>query len=121
MARIEDEMSNAVKIDYENLFKRLLMLNQKGVYLNGADGHVWIEADEEADYPLQLKNVAVNNKIYGGVIQAIDVMDVALRMDGQPDLMDTWNEWGKDVLFLGRGEFDKSRIDMVDDERGGLY
>lgn len=121
MAELESEMSDAINIDYENLFKRLLMLNQIGVYLKGAHGHVWIELDEEAEYHLEFKQVAVNNKIYGGVIEAIDVMDEALRRDGQPSLMDTWEEWGKDVLFLGKGGVDESRIDEVQSGRGGLY
>lgn len=110
-----------MKIDYENLFKRLLMLNQRGVYLQGRDGHVWIENDSEIEYPFVLHSVMVNNKIYGGVIQAIEVIDEALQIDGQGSLIDEWEKHGVHVLNLGYGGVDKSRIDKVSKGKGGLY
>jgi hypothetical protein len=108
-----------MKYDYENLFKRLLMLNQKGIYLYGRDGHVWIGTDENIEYPLNLNNVLMNTKIYGGVVEAFDTIDEALRRDGQDDLLTRWNEYGEDVLFLGRGGVDESRIDNVKSGQGG--
>ena len=58
----------------ENNFKRLLALNQLGCYLQGADGHIWIQQDVNSDWQLDniLRNhgVYVNNKIYGGILEA---------------------------------------------------
>lgn len=108
-----------MKPDFEQLFKQLLILNQYGVYLRGADGHVWIESDGDCEYPLVLKNVMMNSKIYGGVIEAIETIDEALKRDGQEDLLTRWNEWGKDVLFLGQGGVSESRINEAKG-RGGI-
>ena len=109
-----------MKIDYENLFKRLLMLNQMGVYLNGRDGHIWINQDANEEYPMKLDIVFLNTKISGGIIEALDTIDLALETDGQPQLLERWEEYGKDVQFLGRGGIGAGRIDIVKAGQGGL-
>lgn len=106
---------NAITINYDNLFQRLLMLNQMGAYLDGQDGHIWINGD------IGLDTIMVNSKIYGGVIEALDTIDEALRRDGQEDLLTMWNNYGKDVLFLGSGGVDESRIDKVKSGQGGIF
>ena len=103
-----------MKIDWKNLFKRLLMLNQLGVYLSGQDGHIWLNGEGVFD------SVMLNSKIYGGVIEALDTVDEALRRDGKSSLLEMWDEYGKDVLFLGRGGIDESRIDIVKIWKGGI-
>lgn len=114
------EREKAMEIDYENLFKRLLMLNQMGVYLNGRDGHIWINQDENEEYPMKLDIVFLNTKIYGGIIEALDTIDLALETDGQPQLLERWEKYGKDVQFLGRGGVGAGRIDIVKAGQGGL-
>lgn len=109
-----------MKVDYEQLFKMLLVLNQHGIYLTGADGHVWIE-QAEVDYPLTFDTIALNSKIYGGVFEAIQTFDEALHLDGQDGLLTRWNESVKDVLFLGNGGVANSRIDRVGKGKGGIY
>ena len=108
------------KPNYEKLFKMLLAMNQYGVYLFGRDGHVWIE-QAEVDHPLTFDTIAVNNKIYGGVVEAIQTLNEALIRDGQDGLIDWWDEWVKDVLFLGDGGVAESRIDRVSKGKGGIY
>mgnify|MGYP003558735722 CR=1 FL=1 len=109
-----------MKYDFENLFKRLLVMNHRGIYLQSADGHIWIKNDPESDYPLadELTNVMLNNKIYGGIVQAVDTFDEALRIQGLPSLLEMFDE---DVLFMGRGGVDESRIDKVESGKGGMY
>lgn len=106
-------------MNYENLFKRLLMMNSMGVYLSGRDGHIWIETSE--DSRAYLLSISLNNKIYGGVIQAVDTFDAALQRDGQPSLMDRWNEYGITEMFLGKGGLDESRMENVPYGKGGIY
>ncbi len=121
MSEIEDSMKKITQPDYEVAIKKLLMMNQKGIYLMGRDGHVWIETDNDVEYPIELKRVILNNKIYGGVFEAIDTLDSALEQDGQKTLLEMWNEWGERVLFFGEGGVDKSRIDIVAKGKGGIY
>jgi len=74
--------------NYEKMFKQLFMLNQGRVYLHLADGHTWIAYDENAEHSieavLRVAGIAVNNKIYGGIAEALDTMDEALQKAGQP-------------------------------------
>jgi hypothetical protein len=77
-----------MQIDYEKYFKKLLALNEVGIYVHPADGHYWIEHDRERDEyrcPVEaLKNagISLNNKIYGGYIEAIETVWKALEMAG---------------------------------------
>jgi hypothetical protein len=117
-------------IDYVELCQRLLGLMQLGCTLESADGHIWInqyEKDEGATLESILKanNIMLNNKIYGGVIEALDTIDECLSMSKNHL---SWDK-GKYNLFQ-RGEIqflgdrfgpDKSRIDTTKDGKGGLY
>jgi len=97
-------------IDFEYYFKCLLVMNHRGVYLYGADGHIWIGNDPEAEYPWSVilinAGVELNNKIYGGVLEAIDTFDAAVQSAGQPSLIEQYGDW----LFFGRRGVDASRI-----------
>ena len=102
------------------LEKRLLGLMQLGGSLNGADGHIWIEScDKEHNLNeiLQEKGILLNNKIYGGVLEALDTIDACLLQMGLDKLGDIYNE---DILFMGKGDIDWSRIDKTEKHRGGL-
>ena len=104
----------------DNLLERLLIMNQHGLYLRTADGHIWIWQDPECEGQFVFDKVMLNSKIYGGILQAVDTVDRAIQICGYPSLIDQWNEWGKTELFFGRGGVDESRIDIVSEGRGGL-
>jgi hypothetical protein len=108
-------------INFEYYFKRLLMMNQMGIYITAADGHNWIELDEECDYHVDFERIDLNNKIYGGVLQAIDTFDDALMADGQDTLMKRWEEYGKDQFRFSKVGPDPSRIEEVDKGKGGIF
>lgn len=68
--------------------KRLVALNSMGVYLTVGSCHVYLNCDAECESLLSLDLIGVNSKIYGGIVQALDVMDEALRRDGKPTLLE---------------------------------
>jgi hypothetical protein len=118
---------------HEDLAKRLLSLGQYGCHLCGRDGHIWIEpayipGEEEMimehsslHYILKKAGVSLNNKIYGGVIEALDTIDEALRLSGWSSLLDGFPGWGDtDSLFLGKGGIDRGRIFIGKKDTGGL-
>jgi len=101
----------AKSIDYEYYLKRLIVLNARGCYLTFADGHTWIEEDLECQTGRLVSNalkaggVSLNNKIYGGVFEAIDTLDAALQAAGEDALLlQFWMDFGD-------GGADKSRIE----------
>ena len=111
--------------NYEKMFKQLFMLNQGRVYLHLADGHTWIENEEGSliDHDLRKNGISVNNKIYGGLAQALDTMDEALQQAGYKPLVQEF-----DALFfvdafyrVGAGGVDESRIHKTTKGKGGLY
>ena len=106
----------------EILFKRLLALGNLGVYITRADGHYWlnvgeVDEGENAAEILRREGIAVNNKIYGGFIEAIETMATALRMAGvKIDETEYDDEWDFPPLIA-----DMSRIDRVKKGRGGIF
>jgi len=70
-----------------DLTKRMLAAMNLGVYLKPADGHIWIHADYDLEYGLaeilKSKKITINNKIYGGVLEALNVIDLALEKAGE--------------------------------------
>ena len=112
--------------NYEKMFKQLFMLGNGGVYLTVNSGHTWIEQDENADRRidemLMFAGVSVNNKIYGGIAEALDTMDAALKAVGQPSLVEQYDEFMNDGFYqIGDGGVDESRIKIVEKGKGGLY
>ena len=59
--------------------------------------------------------VSINNKIYGGILSALDTVDEALRLCGEPILYDRYCE---DVQFFGKEGVGKGRIDTSGKYRG---
>lgn len=105
-------------IDYEKAFKKLLALNYLGVHLEMAVGHWWIECNREDSFQKILRNngIALNNKIYGGPLEAIATCEQALRMADGTLLCDVYtSNW-----HMGSPRFDGSRIERRDDGTGGL-
>jgi len=125
-------MSNEPESHYvnsEELAKRLLALGQYGCYLCGADGHIWIEPVIDGESAkqsylhdlLKRAGVGLNCKIYGGVLEALDTIDEALRLAGKPSLLKGFPGWRyDDELFLGDPGIGESRIDIYEKGTGGL-
>lgn len=111
--------------NYEKMFKQLFVLGNGGVYLELADGHTWISYDENAEHSIEviLRNngIAVNNKIYGGIAEALDTMDEALQKAGQPSLVQQYDELVQDFYFIGKGGAGSNRIEKVNPLHGGIF
>jgi len=110
------------RFNWENLAKRLLSFMAMGGHLESDSGHIWIysEDDEDRYFDSVVKKagVSVNNKIYGGVLEALNVVDKALEYAGHPSLLDQWDE---DYMFLGEDTFRENRLDRCAKGTGGLY
>ena len=113
-----------LELNHEKFWKRLLAAMQLGVYLQGRDGHIWIECDGDSDdYSLSSilddSGVMLNNKIYGGILEALDTIDEALKMAGVAyTLLELYDE---QTQFLGNGGVDGSRLDKTSRGKGGIY
>lgn len=109
------------------LEKQLIAINAHGIWIEFAHGHRWICSSESVtgfDFSAALEShsILVNNKIYGGVIEAILVIDeVFVKMFGH-----SLEQWFDDIIDL---DFDikaesssgpKSRIDY-NTKPGGLH
>ena len=113
--------------DWADLAKRLLALGQLGCHIRGADGHFWIESGEpdresaHLAWRLQKDGVLLNNKFYGGVLEALDTIDAAMATVGR---MQGLRAMGEDLieaqLELGAPGVDSSRIDRVGPGEGGI-
>jgi hypothetical protein len=113
----------------ENLAERILALNDIGCSLIGRDGHIWIEEnnlDGDGDFVSELSlilkeaGVCLNSKIYGGILQALDTIDEALRLAGTNNLLNRYIE-NKDRIFFGDPGIGISRIDIQEKGKGGIY
>jgi hypothetical protein len=101
--------------DAEKRFRQLLGLMRLGCYLEGRDGHIWIEEwvperdnDDLGDSGLAARlkagGVMLNNKIYGGVLEALDTIDEALRRACHPPLAEvTAKDEGYGLFLPGYG------------------
>ena len=91
--------------------KRLLSLSFLNVTLSYANGHRWLEFNEEVDCEqvslaesLEEHNISViSGKVYGSVIDALDFVDFLLKKtkrDSLEDMFDGWNDWGFDYIEI---------------------
>lgn len=108
-------------INWAVCFRRLIVLGGLGVYIVPADGHYWIECGEDigrrsAHEILEEAGITVNNKIYGGYIEAIETMREALQMAGY-DI----DEVAFDDFDFEPASFCESRIRKVKKGRGGIF
>ena len=105
------------------LEKRLVVANNLGIIITHADGHRWIESHKigcfDFDAKLKADGISLNNKIYGSLEDALDIIDECLKMMCLLTLED--NFWGDESDILGSDGLDKSRIDIVKYGEGGLY
>ena len=113
----------------KDLAERILALNDIGCSLIGRDGHIWIEGnnlDDNGDFVSELSKilkeagVCLNNKIYGGILEALDTIDEALRLAGSKNLLDRYIE-NKDRIFFGEPGVGISRIFLKEKGQGGIY
>jgi hypothetical protein len=105
-----------------DLSKRLLGAMQLGIYLTGADGHIWIHSD--ADGPdhgindiLYAGHIHINTKIYGGVLEALDTIDRALDLCGSKPLIEWYTPYNH---FMGEPGVAENRISRSSSRSGGL-
>jgi hypothetical protein len=111
-------MAKFYEINYENLFKTLIRLNELGIYITTADGHYWIHY-ETLDYSdfgklLEKNGVLLNNKIYNGFIEAIATAAQAL------ELCDVKLDLTFDDGELFPSGYAADRIACVERGKGGL-
>ena len=122
---------------WESLAKRLLAANQNGLYVKQADGHRWIVSGcppwEACDDSCELmecpvlsalrdKGVSINSKVYGSVVEALDIIDLALKKVGYASLMETYEcMFGQDAqdVFQPSGDIEDC-ITAVHAGEGGL-
>lgn len=105
--------------------KRLIAAMCHGVYIDHRDGHRWIECDRDKEYNLhemlRREGVMLNNKIYGGVDEALDVIDQALT---SADFLSLEHDF--DASFDAgdvecRSLYADSRVDTVLKGTGGVF
>jgi len=85
--------------------KRLIAAGYFGISIHSADGHRWIEINEEVETNLQemlsqAQLTPIRSKVYGSILDALDRVDGALKTLGQLSLLETfesydeWDAWG---------------------------
>ena len=105
-------------MDWKKAFECLAEANRLGICIEEADGHWWINCVETYcgfDYNKHLDKhgVSVNSKIYGGILEALAVIDDSLRLCGGRGLIYTTD-------YLGEYVTDMSRITRTEPGEGGL-
>lgn len=112
-----------------DLEKKLIILSYLGITIEHADGHRWIEYHETIngfsfDKELKEHGLLLNNKIYGGVLQAINVIDRAIYYMWEMDLLEFYNKiflsqnYGVEINWDSGHE--DNRIKITETGEGGL-
>ena len=106
-----------------DLEKRLISLSNLGIIIEHSSGHRWIYSKdtESFDFNLELEKhgVCLNNKIYGSLIDTLDIIDKCLELIGHKSLLESYWMDIEDILF--KHTFDESRIDVREPNNGGIY
>jgi hypothetical protein len=79
--------------------KRLVAAMHMGVYVFAGDGHRWIHVDEEREEYTFPEQHLDSHKVYGGVIAALNKIDLALDKAGWPSLLQFYEKHKEDLLF----------------------
>ena len=107
-----------------SLEKRLIVLSNLGIRIEHKDGHRWIEDEATEyfhfDYILKKHGILLNNKIYGSLEDALDIIDHCLINMGKGSLEEMYYYDDHEILRTEE-EIDKSRIDFVEKGKGGLF
>ena len=87
---------------------------QLGIRIEYADGHRWIYAEPtdffDFDALLSKNGVLLNNKIYSGYKQALDIIDKALKLCGENALLE--NFYQEDEIDLEGGINDRIKLKL---------
>ena len=104
------------------LEKRLIVLSQLGIRIEHRDGHRWIEYTPsdtfDFEHMLKMDGILLNNKIYGTLEDALNIIDRCLTRCNVKTLLE--NFWYEEREIIGEGIFDETRIDYVEQGQGGL-
>lgn len=105
--------------NYKDLANYLIACMDLGIRIESKDGHRWIQSEkvEYYDFYAELKkhDIALNNKIYGGYIEALEVIEKAFNLMGRT--LDNYLI-DKDELFY-KSNSKYNRIDT--NTKGGLF
>lgn len=116
--------------DFENVAKRLVALGYLGCHIEMRDGHFWIMSSEYDDmglsesrlsHILQEAGVRINDKIYGGVLEALACIDQALELAGHPILLQVYEQAWKDlIIYWGEDKPSGHNVARVEKGCGGV-
>jgi hypothetical protein len=111
-----------------DLEKALIVMSFHGIYVEGGGAHRWIHFDEENeiydyDGELQKYGISFNNKIYGGMIEAVMLVNYTWKMMYNQSLIEWYDknvddEW--EITHVRELPEESSRIDIVGTGKGGL-
>lgn len=105
-----------------DLEKRLVALSDYGIVIHHNSGHRWLECVDIDGYnfsdELRKHGIYVNNKIYGGVLECLDVIDRALVLMKQDLLLQHFENNGLKVE--GRSDYAQNRVELTNGSWGGL-
>lgn len=91
--------------DWEDIAKRMIVINQLGIRIEEDSGHRYIIFDDEADFSIQDKFIEAGViperdmqsiqivKHYGSYTNALDRIDRWLSEVKEPSLLDKFNKW----------------------------
>jgi hypothetical protein len=90
-------MVTGLIVDWESLAKRLMVLMANNVIITTDSGHRWIESAQSHHVSmldmLEARNHHVRSKVYGGVLEALDRIDSALKEAGDGTLLEQYADW----------------------------
>lgn len=117
-----------ISLNHELLAKRMIALNQMGCHLKFQDGHCWIVGEQVDEFEDSLLNgalqdagVSLNTKIYGGLLEALNCVDLALTKAREPTLLELYGIFFREgLVFLGNNTTDASRVSECQKGCGGL-
>ena len=110
-----------------NLEKRLVALSHLGINITHESGHRWIESNENSDFDfheyLNKTGIILNNKIYGGVEDALNVIDACFKQNSDDTLLEFFEKYIEEEACKQYYETaqEQNRIDLVEKGQGGLY
>lgn len=116
--------------DIDNTAKRLIALGYLGCHIEMNDGHFWITGrgtDDDAAQICELSNtlyhagVMLNDKVYGGVLEALACIDQALELAGHLKLLDVYERGIRDMIIcLGEYKPSGHNVRKVEKGMGGV-
>lgn len=123
-------MSEQDLSDIDDTAKRLIALGYLGCHIEMHDGHFWITGrgtDYDSAQICELSNilyhagVMLNNKVYGGVLEALACIDQALELAGHLKLLDVYEQGISDmIIYLGEYKPSDHNVYRVGKGMGGV-